>query len=259
MAIQNASDLLVYKIVSSTTQITKISVLNSNPMSTLGSFNLTNLTNNSGTKFPSTASGIPGGNDGTNVLARIRAVLLAKNYTVSSNSSVVGGYISLTATNGQAGDVLTLGLENGSSSVFAANATIVLVTTEGEDAAVSPIGHSTSASISFSTDLRDSTTKDSGGFAANLGGLRSFELSTDAFVDLTTEDDNYDSSNQFVDLNNRTQVEVQFAQRATSGTNERFWKGDAFVSSLSIDAGVEENTTYSVTLTGTAAVTTGTD
>ena len=40
-------------------------------------------------------------------------------------------------------------------------------------------------------------------------------------------------------------MEIQFAQRATSGTNERFWKGDAFVSSLSIDAGVEENTTYS--------------
>ena len=258
MAIKNASDLLVYKTVSSTTQITKISVLDVSPMTTLGSLFITNLTDSSGTKFPSTGTGNPALNDADNVISRIKSTLTSKGYSVSSTSAVVDGYKSFTATNGLAGDVLTLGFTDGATGIIATDGIIKSVTTEGEDVSVSPIGHSTSASISFSADLRDITTKDSLGWQDNLGGLKSFELSTDAFVDITTEDDNYDFYNQYISLKDRTQVEVRFAERVTGG-NDRYWQGNAYVTSLSMDAGVEENATYSVSFTGTGVATTGED
>ena len=100
-------------------------------------------------------------------------------------------------------------------------------------------------------DLRDTTTKDSNGYQNNLGGLKSFELSTDALFDLTAD---LDFQEFFNDLKNRTLVTVSFSER-TSG---RYYQGSAFVTSLSMDAGVEENTTYSVTFTGTGTATTGT-
>ena len=65
------------------------------------------------------------------------------------------------------------------------NATDVLLkitTADGLEA----IAHATSASISMSTDLRDSTTKSSLGFQENLGGLKSWEMSGDAFVDIAS-------------------------------------------------------------------------
>jgi len=49
-------------------------------------------------------------------------------------------------------------------------------------------------------------------------------------------------------------VIVRFAER-DSGVK---WEGSGYVSSLSMDAGVEENVTYSVTITGTGVVTKGT-
>ena len=256
MAIKNASDLLVYKTVSSTTQITKISVLDVAPMTTLDSFYVTNLTDSSGTKFPSTATGIPGLNDADNVISRIKSTLTNKGYSVSSTSVVVDGYKSFTATNGLAGDVLTLGFTDGATGVIATDGIIKSVTTEGEDVSVSPIGHSTSASISFSADLRDVTTKDSLGWQDSLGGLKSFELSTDALVDFDADLDFQEFWNDYKDL---TEVTVRFAERATGGSSERYWQGNAYVTSLSMDAGVEENATYSVSFTGTGEATTGED
>jgi len=61
------------------------------------------------------------------------------------------------------------------------NATAVTLSVAGE-----VMAHATSASLSVSMDLRDSTTKSSAGWSESLGGLKSWEMSGDAFVDLTS-------------------------------------------------------------------------
>ena len=99
------------------------------------------------------------------------------------------------------------------------NATNVAIRVGGQGVG-NTIGYATSASLSVNMDLRDSTTKSSGGWQENLGGLKSWEISGDAFVD--------------VDADTFT---------------------EAIITSISIDAGVEENATYSISLTGTGALT----
>jgi len=127
------------------------------------------------------------------------------------------------------------------------NATDVLLkitTADGLEA----IAHATSASISMSTDLRDSTTKSSAGFQENLGGLKSWEMSGDAFVDIASPT-GADIESLWTVWNARSVVSCTF------GLSGMTYTGNAIITSLSIDAGVEENATYSISLTGTAGIT----
>ena len=111
--------------------------------------------------------------------------------------------------------------------------------------------HATSASLSVSRDLRDSTTKSSLGFSESLAGLKSWELSGDGFVDFTTTSGTKNAK-QLLDqmLLNDPIVEVSFGLVGASVE----YTGTAFITSMSIDAGVEENATYSVSLTGTGSI-----
>jgi predicted secreted protein len=94
-------------------------------------------------------------------------------------------------------------------------------------------------------DLRDSTTKSSGGWQENLGGLKSWELSGDAFVDIASPT-GADIESLF------TVFEARNAIQCTFGLNQVcFMMVTALITSISIDAGVEENATYSISLTGT--------
>jgi len=123
------------------------------------------------------------------------------------------------------------------------NATEVVLsvtTAAGLDA----IAHSTSCSLSVNMDLRDSTTKSSEGWAANLGGLKSWEMSGDGFVDISATDD-ADVEELFTTLIAGDAVNVSF------GLDGMLYTGTALITSISIDAGVEENATYSISLTGT--------
>ena len=95
--------------------------------------------------------------------------------------------------------------------------------------------------------MRDVTTKDSAGFQENIGGLKSFELSSDALQDINAD---LDFKEFYDDINERNEVIIKFAER-DSGVR---WEGSGYISSLSMDAGVEENVTYSVTITGTSSV-----
>ncbi len=124
------------------------------------------------------------------------------------------------------------------------NATDVVLKVTVDDG-LKPIAHCTSASLSMNMDLRDSTTKSSGGFQANLGGLRSYEISSDAFVDITDSTDTSEILELFTVYKNRTAVAISF------GAAGILYTGNALITSISIDAGVEENATYSISLTGT--------
>ena len=128
------------------------------------------------------------------------------------------------------------------------NATDVVLKVTVDDG-LKAIAHCTSASISINMDLRDSTTKSSGGWQDNLGGLRSYELSGDAFVDIIEDTEKSDILELWTVWNQRTAVIVSF------GIANMLYEGTALITALSIDAGVEENATFSISLTGSGALT----
>ena len=123
------------------------------------------------------------------------------------------------------------------------NATNVVlsVTTGGS---LQAIAHCTSASISMNMDLRDSTTKSSGGWQENLGGLKSWELSGDAFVQVAGA-----TGADIVELT--ASLFAGLKVQCTFGLSGMLYDGEAIINSISIDAGVEENATFSISLTGT--------
>ena len=126
------------------------------------------------------------------------------------------------------------------------NATdIVLSVTTG--GSLQAVAHATSASLSMSMDLRDSTTKSSGGWSESLGGLKSWELSGDAFVEI--------GSITGADIEELWTIWAAGAAVAVKfGDSGMEYTGNAIINSISIDAGVEENATYSISLTGTGTL-----
>ena len=121
---------------------------------------------------------------------------------------------------------------------------VLSVTTGGS---LQAVAHCTSASLSMNLDLRDSTTKSSAGYQENLGGLRSWEMSGDAFVEIGSIA-GADIEELWTTWEARTKVAVKF------GASGMEYTGDALITSISIDGGVEENATFSISLTGTGAI-----
>lgn len=142
---------------------------------------------------------------------------------------------------------------------------VIRVADDGSSTNLQTLAFATSASLSMSSELRDSTTKSSGGWQENLAGLKSWELSGDAFIDLSgdtvTATDPYTGSSGTLKTVTKlwdlwaagTKVDIEFGTGA-GGSGDKSYTGEAFISSLSMEAGVEENATYSITLTGTGAL-----
>lgn len=251
MAIQNASDLLVYKNATAVAQVTKITVA-ATPLDGAGTIKVDNVTNGSDVTSDDVTVPLSGtvANTQSDVADAIRAVLIANGYTASAVSSGV-----FTATNGATGYVPTLSFKDGTAVIDDGGITVEVVT-YGSDAGYEPVAFSTSASFSINNELIDTTNKDSSGWSNSQSGLKNFEISTEALQDFEA---NLDFQEMFNDIGSTTAVTVRFAQRDTGGGSDKYYQGSAFISSLSMEAGVEDNATYSVTLTGTASVTEGTD
>lgn len=141
---------------------------------------------------------------------------------------------------------------------------VIQVSTDSTEGNLQTLAHCTSASLSLTRDLRDSTTKSSDAWSESLAGLKSWELSGDGFVELVdsiTAYDPYDSASgtlmgykKLYDLwAAGTEVYVKFGKDG-SGNH---YEGKGFISSLSADGGVEENATYSISITGSGTLSVG--
>jgi predicted secreted protein len=251
MAIINASDLLVYKkSPADVAQVTRIRVLKVSPLSGVGSVKILNTTDSSGNNVAELET-LSVSNNGFALLSVIRATLNANGYTGAGSIIDDGDFYYLDFTNTFPGDVNTLSFADGTATINEGAIEVIVITSGQNNNDYEPIAHSTSASVSFNMDLRDTTTKDSGGFQDNEGGLRSFELSTDALQDVNAD---LDFKEFFTDISSRSEVTVRFSERDTGVK----WEGLGIVTSASMDAGVEDNTTYSVSITGTGVSTQGT-
>ena len=217
MAIQNASDLLVYaKTTDPAKQVTRIRVLISDPIEvpdggTQGNVKINNMTNGSGEVFDdvSTTNAL---NTGTDVLYRIKLALDAKDYDASTITADDGqGYTYRDFTNDANGIVPTLEIVSGTATLND-DAIIIEVLTPGSSAIFDPVAYSTSASFSTNVDLRDITTKDSDGWSESRVGLKSFEISTELLQSINP-DVPLDGTDFFHELSERDEVNVSFSDR----------------------------------------------
>ncbi len=248
MAIKNASDLLVYAQTNydvngnpaPAKQVTRIYVKTVDPITiadgdSFGTLKIDNITNASGVVFDDVETSDSIVNTGTSVLDKIdsqlTAVALAKGYTAIGSQTVSGDYTYQDFQNGANGIVPTLVIKNGQATLNE-DAVIIEIVTPGSSAIFDPVAFSTSASFSVNMDLRDVTNKDSGGYSESLGGLRSFEVSTDLLQSINP-DVPLDGTDFFDKLKARSLVDLSFSDRIRNiiRTNLTQSGVDGFVSS----------------------------
>jgi|11BtaG_2_1085332.scaffolds.fasta_scaffold00792_5 hypothetical protein len=215
MAIQNASDLLVYaKTAAPAKQVTRIYIKTVDPISvpdggTTGNVKILNLVNLSGLVKDVTTEA--SANNAASLLTVIDSILVASNSYTSGSNVVSGDYTYRDFTNGAVGIVPTLEIVNGTATLNE-DAVIIEIVTPGSLAIFDPVAYSTSASYSTNMDLRDVTTKDSNGFSQSLGGSKSFEISTDLLQSINP-DVPLDGTDFFDKLKERTLVDLTFSDR----------------------------------------------
>ena len=106
------------------------------------------------------------------------------------------------------------------------------------------IAHATNHTFSPSRDMRDTTSKDSGGWRNVSPGLGSWTISADF---LFAEDAGTGYSTLYSKMVNCTQVELEWS---TEISTTKKYVGVAFVSELPQEAPNEDNNTFSVTFEG---------
>jgi predicted secreted protein len=147
------------------------------------------------------------------------------------------------------------------TSVFNGTSLVVLIGTE-------VIGFATSCSLSLAIDAPDASTKQSLGWADEIGGQRSWSLTTDGLA--TVVPGTVATYVTTAELNAlaiaRTPVVVKFTtvDNSTVGgvtpvTGDVIYSGSAFIESVDMTADMENPVTYSVSFKGTGALTIGTN
>ena len=117
------------------------------------------------------------------------------------------------------------------------------------------IAYSTSCSLEISADEIDQTNKESGGWKSIILGSRSWSISADALYQNEAAASKKSFIDFFANVENRTTVYVELTIAGASNTDANvFYSGQAFVTSLSVNGGTEDQATYSVSLTGSGAL-----
>lgn len=111
------------------------------------------------------------------------------------------------------------------------------------------IAHATEGSISLSMDTRDATSKDSSGTRDLLEATKSGTISVSA---LYAEDAAYGVQELMTAWSARTALTVKFS---TEVSGDYYWSASAYVTSLEVNAGMEDNVSYSATFELTGAIT----
>jgi TP901-1 family phage major tail protein len=113
------------------------------------------------------------------------------------------------------------------------------------------VAHSTSCSLSVSVDLPEATTKDSGGWAQQIQGVRSWSVSTDGLAVIESAAAGINVEDLFSSISSRTDVTLTFS---TFVSGDKIWTGSAAVESLDFTGDMESPATFSASFTGTGAL-----
>ena len=143
------------------------------------------------------------------------------------------------------------------TSVFNGTSLVVLIGTE-------VIAFATSCSLSIAIDAPDASTKQSLGWADEIGGQKSWSLTTDGLATVVPGAvATYISTTELSNLAiARTAVTVKFTtvDNSTVGgvtpvTGDVIYSGSAFIESVDMTADMESPVTYSVSFKGTGVLT----
>jgi predicted secreted protein len=110
-----------------------------------------------------------------------------------------------------------------------------------------PVAFASTGSLSITQDLPDATTKDSGGWAGSIKGLKAWSISGSGLIDFGAS---YGTSQLFANLNNGDLVNISFGKSGTS-----VYSGQARIASLSLTADMEAPGTYDYEFTGVGPLT----
>ena len=147
------------------------------------------------------------------------------------------------------------------TSVFNGTSLVVLIGTE-------VIGFATSCSLSLAIDAPDASTKQSLGWAEEIGGQRSWSLTTDGLATVVPGTvATYVSTTELANVaKDRVAVTVKFTtvDNSTVGgvtpvTGDVIYSGSAFIESVDMTADMENPVTYSVSFKGTGPLTIATN
>jgi len=106
----------------------------------------------------------------------------------------------------------------------------------------------TAMNLALAVNMRDASTKDSGGKEEVLPGMSSATMGVDFFV---AEDAAFPYNNLFDEYINKTKVAFKYSNENVGDTR---YKGSAFLESLDRDDPLEDNVSASATLHVTAGV-----
>jgi len=126
--------------------------------------------------------------------------------------------------------------------------------------ATQPIAFSTSAKLSIKAATRSVSSKDSGVWDESLAGKLSWEVSSDALYSMGTTGTTNEANDLYALMIARTPIYVAFAK--VGGTTPSWtvatsvkYTGQAIITGLDITANDGDNVTYSISMTGTGALT----
>ena len=128
------------------------------------------------------------------------------------------------------------------------NGTLLVLQVSTDGSSFTNIGHSTSASLSFSLDTPEATSKDSGGYREVIAGTRSIEISFDGLV---AYDDSVDIDTLLGYANNRTKIHARFGTAVSGDTT---YAVQGFLSSIEYTADSEAPITFSGTFTSSGSI-----
>jgi len=135
------------------------------------------------------------------------------------------------------------------------NGTDLLLKVGSTDANEVVVAFATSCSLELSADEIDQTNKDSGGWKSIIQGTRSWSVSADAMYQNEAEASKKAFTDFFANVNARTKVYIELTiANALGSDNNVYYSGEAYVSSLSVNGGTEDQATWSISLTGTGAL-----
>ena len=110
------------------------------------------------------------------------------------------------------------------------------------------VDHLTDLSVSFSTEPRDTTTKNNGGYRAILPGLKTLNVTFTAFY---AADATNGYEELFQDMKDGQKLGVTIASFQQSDdteiTDDMDIDFDAYITSLELSAGTEDNASYTAT------------
>lgn len=114
------------------------------------------------------------------------------------------------------------------------------------------VGGQSGATLNRSAETIDTTSKDAGGWAESIVGIKNWSIECEGFI---VESDIALEALETA-WNNRTTVSVEI--RFPGGTGKKKYTGTAYVTEFPVEFPQDDAVTYKITLQGTGALTIGT-